>query len=42
VKIGGRRPPPAPDAEVIRKLAGLLAETGLMAQAKSIALNRTS
>jgi acetyl-CoA carboxylase biotin carboxyl carrier protein len=29
VKIGGRRPPPAPDAEVIRKLAGLLAETGL-------------
>jgi acetyl-CoA carboxylase biotin carboxyl carrier protein len=29
VKFGGRRPPPAPDAEVIRKLAGLLAETGL-------------
>ena len=29
MKIGGRRPPPAPDAEVIRKLAGLLAETGL-------------
>ena len=29
MKIGGRRPPPAPDAEVIRRLAGLLAETGL-------------
>ena len=29
MKIGGRRPPPAPDAEVIRQLAGLLAETGL-------------
>ena len=29
MKFGGRRPPPAPDAEVIRKLAGLLAETGL-------------
>jgi acetyl-CoA carboxylase biotin carboxyl carrier protein len=29
VRIGGRRPPPAPDAAVIRTLAGLLAETGL-------------
>jgi acetyl-CoA carboxylase biotin carboxyl carrier protein len=29
VKIGGRRPPPAPDEAVIRTLAGLLAETGL-------------
>jgi acetyl-CoA carboxylase biotin carboxyl carrier protein len=29
VKLGGRRPPPAPDAAVIRTLAGLLAETGL-------------
>src|SRR5205823_1753184 len=29
VKIVGRRPPPAPDAAVIRTLAGLLAETGL-------------
>jgi acetyl-CoA carboxylase biotin carboxyl carrier protein len=29
VKIGGRRPLLAPDAEVIRALAGLLAETGL-------------
>jgi acetyl-CoA carboxylase biotin carboxyl carrier protein len=29
VKIGNRRPPPAPDAEVIRTLAGLLSETGL-------------
>ena len=29
VKIGGRRPPPAPDAAVIRTLAGLLTETGL-------------
>jgi acetyl-CoA carboxylase biotin carboxyl carrier protein len=29
VKFGGRRPPPAPDAAVIRTLAGLLAETGL-------------
>lgn len=29
MKIGGRRPPPAPDAAVIRTLAGLLAETGL-------------
>jgi acetyl-CoA carboxylase biotin carboxyl carrier protein len=29
VKFGARRPPPAPDAEVIRRLAGLLAETGL-------------
>jgi acetyl-CoA carboxylase biotin carboxyl carrier protein len=29
VKVGGRRPPLAPDAEVIRALAGLLAETGL-------------
>jgi acetyl-CoA carboxylase biotin carboxyl carrier protein len=28
-KLGGRRPPLAPDAEVIRTLAGLLAETGL-------------
>jgi acetyl-CoA carboxylase biotin carboxyl carrier protein len=28
-KIGGRRPPPAPDEAVIRTLAGLLAETGL-------------
>jgi acetyl-CoA carboxylase biotin carboxyl carrier protein len=28
-KIGGRRPPLAPDAEVIRALAGLLSETGL-------------
>ncbi len=28
-KFGGRRPPLAPDAEVIRALAGLLAETGL-------------
>ncbi|MBV8493957.1 MAG: acetyl-CoA carboxylase biotin carboxyl carrier protein [Alphaproteobacteria bacterium] len=27
--MGGRRPPPAPDAAVIRTLAGLLAETGL-------------
>jgi acetyl-CoA carboxylase biotin carboxyl carrier protein len=29
VKLGARRPPLAPDAEVIRALAGLLAETGL-------------
>jgi acetyl-CoA carboxylase biotin carboxyl carrier protein len=29
VKIGSRRPPLAPDAAVIRALAGLLAETGL-------------
>ncbi len=29
MKVGGRRPPLAPDAEVIRALAGLLAETGL-------------
>ena len=29
MKIVGRRPPPAPDAAVIRTLAGLLAETGL-------------
>jgi acetyl-CoA carboxylase biotin carboxyl carrier protein len=29
VKIGNRRPPPAPDAAVIRTLAGLLSETGL-------------
>ena len=29
MKFGGRRPPPAPDAAVIRTLAGLLAETGL-------------
>ena len=29
VRIGGRRAPPAPDAAVIRTLAGLLAETGL-------------
>ena len=29
VKLGGRRSPPAPDAEMIRTLAGLLAETGL-------------
>ena len=29
VKIGGRRAPAAPDAAVIRTLAGLLAETGL-------------
>ena len=29
MKFGARRPPPAPDAEVIRRLAGLLAETGL-------------
>ena len=29
VKFGGRRPPLAPDAEVIRALAGLLSETGL-------------
>jgi acetyl-CoA carboxylase biotin carboxyl carrier protein len=29
VKFGARRPPPAPDAEMIRRLAGLLAETGL-------------
>src|SRR5205814_10094028 len=29
VRIGGRRPPPAPDAAVIRTLAGLLSETGL-------------
>jgi acetyl-CoA carboxylase biotin carboxyl carrier protein len=29
VKIGGRRAPSAPDAAVIRTLAGLLAETGL-------------
>jgi acetyl-CoA carboxylase biotin carboxyl carrier protein len=28
-KFGGRRPPLAPDAEVIRALAGLLSETGL-------------
>ncbi len=28
-KLGSRRPPLAPDAEVIRALAGLLAETGL-------------
>ena len=28
-KFGGRRPALAPDAEVIRRLAGLLAETGL-------------
>jgi acetyl-CoA carboxylase biotin carboxyl carrier protein len=29
VKFGARRPPLAPDAEVIRALAGLLSETGL-------------
>jgi acetyl-CoA carboxylase biotin carboxyl carrier protein len=29
VRIGGRRPPPAPDADLIRRLAELLAETGL-------------
>ncbi len=29
MKIGGRRPPPPPDAELIRGLATLLAETGL-------------
>ena len=29
VRIGGRRAPPAPDAAVIRTLAGLLTETGL-------------
>ena len=29
MKFGARRPPPAPDAGVIRRLAGLLAETGL-------------
>ena len=29
MRIGGRRPPPAPDAAVIRTLAGLLSETGL-------------
>jgi acetyl-CoA carboxylase biotin carboxyl carrier protein len=28
-KLGTRRPPLAPDAEIIRALAGLLAETGL-------------
>jgi acetyl-CoA carboxylase biotin carboxyl carrier protein len=29
VKFGGRRPPPAPDADLIRMLAALLGETGL-------------
>jgi len=29
MKVGGRRAPLAPDAEVIRALAGLLSETGL-------------
>jgi acetyl-CoA carboxylase biotin carboxyl carrier protein len=29
MRVGGRRAPLAPDAEVIRELAGLLAETGL-------------
>ena len=29
MKVGGRRPPLVPDAEVIRALAGLLTETGL-------------
>ena len=29
MKMGGRRPPLVPDAEVIRALAGLLSETGL-------------
>jgi acetyl-CoA carboxylase biotin carboxyl carrier protein len=29
VRIGTRRPPPAPDADVIRSLAALLDETGL-------------
>ena len=29
MRVGGRRPPLAPDAEVIRALAGLLSETGL-------------
>jgi acetyl-CoA carboxylase biotin carboxyl carrier protein len=29
MKVGGRRPALAPDAEVIRALAGLLSETGL-------------
>ena len=29
MRIGNRRPPPAPDAELIRSLAALLAETGL-------------
>jgi acetyl-CoA carboxylase biotin carboxyl carrier protein len=28
-KLGGRHPPLAPDAEIIRALAGLLSETGL-------------
>jgi len=29
MRVGGRRPPLAPDADVIRALAGLLSETGL-------------
>jgi acetyl-CoA carboxylase biotin carboxyl carrier protein len=29
VRIGNRRPPPPPDTELIRRLAALLAETGL-------------
>ena len=29
MRIGNRRPPPAPDADVIRSLAALLDETGL-------------
>ena len=29
MKLGSRRPAPAPDADLIRTLAGLLAETGL-------------
>ena len=29
MRVGSRRPPLAPDAEVIRSLAGLLSETGL-------------
>ena len=29
MRVGGRRPPLAPDTEVIRALAGLLSETGL-------------
>ncbi len=29
MRLGGRRPPPSPDLELIRRLAALLAETGL-------------